>query len=126
MAERIDKTAEKKLGSLMRLQRSVNGYTINDVAKLLGVSTQQIQKYEMGINRISATKLHVLAKFLKMPLDLFFDKYKYAAADESVFNEQAYAVLKSYKAIDDQAIKDCLEIYIKNMASVYQNRTLKA
>jgi transcriptional regulator with XRE-family HTH domain len=126
MAERIDKTAEKKLGKTIRFHRGINGYTINDIAQLLGVSTQQIQKYEVGINRISATKLHVLAKFLKIPLDLFFDEYKYATADESVFTEQAYAVLRNYIAINDQAIKDCLEIYIKNLANIDQSKAIKA
>jgi len=45
-----------------------------ELAKYLNVTFQQIQKYENGINQISATKLYKLYRFFEIPLEYFFDK----------------------------------------------------
>jgi len=45
-----------------------------ELAKYLNVTFQQIQKYENGINQISATKLYKLYRFFEIPCEYFFDK----------------------------------------------------
>ena len=44
-----------------------------DLANALGVSFQQIQKYEKGTNRVSASRLQQIASFLQVPIPYFFD-----------------------------------------------------
>lgn len=60
------------VGKNLRRIRSAKGYTQVDIAKVLGVSFQQVQKYETGFNRISASKLWDVAVFLQVPVQKFF------------------------------------------------------
>lgn len=61
------------VGQRIRLRRTVLQLPQQALADLLGVAVQQVQKYEVGQNRISAGRLHDLAKILKVPLDWFFE-----------------------------------------------------
>lgn len=47
-------------------------YTQTDVAREIGVTFQQLQKYERGYNRVSASRLHHIAGFLHKPIGWFF------------------------------------------------------
>ena len=48
--------------------------TQTQLAKYLGVTFQQIQKYENGINQVSSVKLYKLYRFFEIPLEYFFDR----------------------------------------------------
>lgn len=63
---------DHRVGQNIKKRRRELGYIQNDVAKVLGVSYQQMQKYEKGTNRISSSKLFYLSIFLEIPVaDLF-------------------------------------------------------
>ena len=61
------------VGARIRLKRKMAGISQIDLAAALGVTFQQVQKYEAGTNRISASKLHATATLLKAPIVWFFD-----------------------------------------------------
>jgi transcriptional regulator with XRE-family HTH domain len=61
------------VGKRLRLRRNTLGLTQEKLADLLGVTFQQIQKYETGINRIGASRLFALSKKLGVPVQFFFD-----------------------------------------------------
>ena len=67
----VDIYVSKKLAS----RRTELGMTQQVLAKEIGVSFQQIQKFEKGENRISAHKLYLYAKALKVPVRYFFEGY---------------------------------------------------
>lgn len=69
-ADTIDIHVAKRI----KTRRIMLGLSQDTLSKELGVSIQQIQKYENGINRISASKLYALAKFLMVPIEFFFDE----------------------------------------------------
>ena len=56
-------------------QRIRLGYSQSDLGNALGVSFQQVQKYEKGANRISASKLFEIARFFKSDIAYFFDGF---------------------------------------------------
>ncbi|MEO1019173.1 MAG: helix-turn-helix transcriptional regulator, partial [Pseudomonadota bacterium] len=56
----------------LRLRRKLLGMRQRDVAELIGLSYQQIQKYESGKSRISASTLHCLGLQLGVPVGYFF------------------------------------------------------
>lgn len=56
-------------------QRIRLGYSQSDLGAALGVSFQQVQKYEKGANRISASKLFEIAQFFKSEIGYFFDGF---------------------------------------------------
>ena len=61
------------VGARLRIRRKMMGLSQTQVADALGITFQQIQKYERGANRISASKLHATAMFLKTPIGFFFE-----------------------------------------------------
>lgn len=60
------------VGGQVRRRRLMAGITQEEVGKVLGVSFQQVQKYENGTNRISAGRLYVLANLLNVNVNDFF------------------------------------------------------
>jgi transcriptional regulator with XRE-family HTH domain len=62
------------IGSRMREGRTALGLSQEELGKTLGVSFQQVQKYEKGINRISAARLFEICKALKLPLASMFER----------------------------------------------------
>ncbi len=60
-------------GKRLRRRRRLLGLTQQDVAEIVGVRFQQIQKYECGANRISAARLWQLVQALDVPVTYFYE-----------------------------------------------------
>ena len=71
MANAIDLHVGKRL----RRRRRLLGLTQQQLAESIGIRFQQIQKYECGANRVTASKLYELARALNVPVDYFFEGY---------------------------------------------------
>ena len=61
------------VGRRLKLRRSLVGMSQERLAELLGITYQQVQKYERGANRIGSSRLHDIARFLDVPVAWFFD-----------------------------------------------------
>ena len=61
------------VGSRIRLRRTMLGMSQEKLGESLGITFQQIQKYERGANRISASKLYEAARLLQSPVSYFFE-----------------------------------------------------
>lgn len=68
--DHIDHLVSKRL----KMRRMIMGYSQQELAEALGVSIQQIQKYEKAMNRISSGRLYTLAQFLQVPVTYFFNQ----------------------------------------------------
>lgn len=62
------------VGSRVRLRRNMLGLSQEKLGEALGITFQQVQKYERGTNRISASRLLEIARVLDVPVTFFFDK----------------------------------------------------
>jgi len=77
--ERIEKPEHKPspidvhVGSRVRLRRTLLGMSQEKLGEALGLTFQQVQKYERGVNRIGASRLFDLARVLDVPIGFFFD-----------------------------------------------------
>jgi transcriptional regulator with XRE-family HTH domain len=60
------------VGQQLRRQRTLLGMSQERLGSLLGVTYQQIQKYERGVNRVGSSRLHELARALGVPVAYFF------------------------------------------------------
>lgn len=60
------------VGSRIRLQRNMKNMTQQQLSKQLGVTFQQIQKYEKGTNRVGASRLQAISEILEVPVSFFF------------------------------------------------------
>ncbi len=69
------------VGQRLRELRMLAGLSQSDVAAALGLTFQQLQKYERGFNRVSASRLFKLAQFFRVPVSVFFDGLDERARD---------------------------------------------
>jgi transcriptional regulator with XRE-family HTH domain len=65
--------ADQRIGDQVRTRRLLFGMTQEKLGDALGVSFQQVQKYEKGANRISASRLRQIASALDVPVTHFYD-----------------------------------------------------
>ena len=61
------------VGSRVRLRRTLLGMSQKKLGNALGLTFQQIQKYERGANRIGSSRLFLLSRILDVPVSFFFD-----------------------------------------------------
>jgi transcriptional regulator with XRE-family HTH domain len=64
---------DKHVGSRVRMRRVLVGLSQEKLGDSLGVTFQQVQKYEKGTNRIGASRLQQISKVLGVPVSFFFD-----------------------------------------------------
>ncbi|WP_455477157.1 helix-turn-helix domain-containing protein [Bartonella sp. B41] len=62
------------VGTRIRLRRNILGLTQEKLGEKLGITFQQVQKYEKGTNRIGASRLQAIAEIMDVPVSYFFDK----------------------------------------------------
>jgi len=84
------------VGSRIRTRRILLGKSQEAVASLLGVSFQQLQKYESGANRVSASRLFDMAHILLTPISYFFDEMP---AELTLPSEEAPSQDQSAKSV---------------------------
>lgn len=72
-SERKPNPIDIHVGSRVRMRRKLMGVSQEKLAEALGLTFQQVQKYERGVNRVSASKLFETSKFLGVEVSYFFD-----------------------------------------------------
>ncbi len=70
----IPSPVDVHVGARLRLRRTLLGMNQTKLGDALGVTFQQVQKYENGTNRISASRLFALSRLLDVPVEYFFDE----------------------------------------------------
>ena len=91
------------VGQRLRELRMLAGLSQSDVASALGLTFQQLQKYERGFNRVSASRLFKLAQFFRVPVSVFFEglEERNAAAEGATEGqtEETEGTLRSREAL---------------------------
>ena len=72
-AETHPNPIDAHVGHQIRQRRATLGISQEQLAGVLGLSFQQVQKYERGVNRVGASRLHDLARALDVPIGYFFE-----------------------------------------------------
>src|SRR5580693_9094337 len=73
MAKKAPNPIDKHVGSRVRMRRMMLGMSQEKLGNNLGLTFQQVQKYEKGTNRIGASRLQQIAQILEVPVSFFFD-----------------------------------------------------
>ncbi len=73
IAKRRPRPVDVHVGGRVRLRRTILGLSQSKLADALGLTFQQVQKNERGINRIGSSRLFELSKVLDVPVSFFFD-----------------------------------------------------
>ena len=70
------KDLDKFIGNKIRFFRKQRGWGLKTLAMKLDISIQQLQKYEIGLNKISASTLYDLIKIFNLSVDTFFESFE--------------------------------------------------
>ncbi len=95
------------VGKRVRHRRWMVGMTQQQLADKVGIKFQQIQKYETGMNRVSASRLWDMSSALGVPISFFFDGVNGAAAPSGAVegdilaDREALELVRSYYAIPE-------------------------
>lgn len=71
------------VGNRIRLRRTLLGLSQEKLAALLGLTFQQVQKYEKGMNRVGASRLWDISKVLETPINFFYEDMDKEVANQS-------------------------------------------
>lgn len=123
------------VGGRLRMRRSMLGMSQETLADSVGLTFQQVQKYERGFNRVSASRLYQFSKILDVPVSYFFDRYgegdrksgilNYGMADNEqapilsddlLLERETHEVLRAYYSIKDEKKRRELLNIVRAMA----------
>jgi transcriptional regulator with XRE-family HTH domain len=110
------------VGQRVRARRMMVGMSQEKLGEHLGLTFQQIQKYEKGVNRISASKLHQIAAALDTPIQFFFRDEDGLSDDVATSlhllqDRETVALLKAFSQIRSRVIRRALLAHAQALAS---------
>ncbi len=107
----IPSPVDVHVGARVRIRRTLLGLSRASLADAIGLTFQQVQKYECGANRMGSSRLYDLARVLDVPIEHFFDDMPTAVAASSLVAKQRGKAKKppSYEP-DPKAKRGTLEL----------------
>src|ERR1700733_1375169 len=125
------------VGSRIRLRRTLLGMSQERLGEALGLTFQQVQKYERGVNRVGASRLFDLSRVLDVPISFFFDDMPDSLAsslgpplsrrptgftetpdgfgDDTLNRRETLELVRAYYRITDPAVRKRVFDLIKSM-----------
>jgi transcriptional regulator with XRE-family HTH domain len=120
MKQRSAGKPDIELGKRIRLRRVEQKISQAELGEKLGVSFQQVQKYEKGVNRVGAARLQQIAAALDVPVTFFYDGDNKSREVESLlFLDSAFSLrlLRAYSKIKDQTVQRQLVSLMESIAA---------
>ncbi len=118
------------VGSRLRQRRMLLGISQEQLAEMLGLTFQQVQKYERGTNRVSASRLFQLARTLDTPITWFFEDMEQERTGEQpepsgaeteetdpMSRRETLELVRVYSRIDDRKLRKKLYEMAKALAT---------
>lgn len=113
MSHPVDVHVGKKIKQMRALRR----LSQTDVAQKLNLSFQQIQKYEIGSNRVAASRLYELSQIFGVPTSYFFEGlHDTESANEN--RDMNMQILTAVSSIKDDNLKNRIVTFIEDVAGV--------
>jgi transcriptional regulator with XRE-family HTH domain len=112
------------VGRRIRSQRLVLGLSQMELGHRLGITFQQVQKYEKGTNRVSAGRLQQIAQLFKVPVSFFFDGATGKAPQGEHIGEglefldtaASVRLVRAFAEIDDAAVRRDIVALVEGIA----------
>lgn len=83
----IPDPVDMHVGGRLRLRRTLLGLSQEKLGEAVGLTFQQIQKYERGVNRIGASRMYDLSQILDVPVSFFYDDMREDVKDRNAVGE---------------------------------------
>ena len=87
MSTKAPNPVDKYVGSRVRMRRIMLGMSQEKLGEALGLTFQQVQKYEKGTNRVGASRIQQIAEILQVPVSFLFEGGPSGAASAEGFDE---------------------------------------
>lgn len=128
---------DSHVGKRLRLRRTMMGLSQEAVAKAVGITFQQVQKYEKGTNAMNASRLYEFARFMGVPVAYFFEgldefaaipsddsKYGFSESESERFlhnktpvsDRESLEIMKAFKRIREQVVRKRLADLVRAIA----------
>lgn len=108
----------KMIGHKIKLRRKSLGLTQDQLARHLGLTFQQIQKYESGVNNVSICNLYKLSKILKVNVNYFINNNIINKDNTDIETKELAKVVEYYNKIKNREMKNIALQLIKKLASL--------
>ena len=117
MTAKAPNPVDKYVGSRVRMRRIMLGMSQEKLGDSLGLTFQQVQKYEKGTNRIGASRLQHIADVLQVPVSFFFEgavgemktsEPRSLYVSEFLASSEGIALVKAYMNIRDIKTRRCI------------------
>ena len=121
------------VGSRVRLRRTLLGFSQEKLGDALGLTFQQVQKYERGANRIGSSRLYELSRILDVPVSFFFDDIPGVPGESGgaaglvgpdaqetsqMSRRETMELVRAYYRIDDPAVRKRVFDLVKAIGGV--------
>jgi transcriptional regulator with XRE-family HTH domain len=122
MPKRRSDKRDIEVGRRVRAFRLQKGLSQEKLADQLGVTFQQVQKYEKGTNRIAAGRLQRIGEILEIPIMEFFVQQKSNGTAQSELSElvdtaAALRLVRSYSRIRDAKLQQAVLFFVEKVAA---------
>jgi len=113
------------VGRRARERRTLQGMSQTAVADKLGLTFQQLQKYERGHNRISASRLYELAQIFGVPVAYFYEEMEAGkgapSQNDTLTKRETLELVKAYYSISDPAVRGSIRRLTQAAAKLEQS-----
>jgi len=109
----VNSSIESAVGEKVRFYRITAGMKQRDLAKILGISYQQVQKYETGKDKISIGRLHNISAALDVPVMSFIDSSEVADLSH---NRQTLRLMGYFSKVEDERTRQLIVDVVKVLA----------
>lgn len=118
---RLAKHVDEHVGERIRERRTMLGFTQEQLAALLDISYQQVQKYETGANRVSAGRLYDIASHLGVDVGFFFDgladhESRHGPMPHGGRNRMTIELVRNFSDISSPDVRNALAGLVKSLA----------
>ena len=116
---------DKHVGKRVRMRRKMLSMSQTKLGTALGLTFQQVQKYEKGTNRVGAGRLTQIARGLKIPVNTFFEGHDHIEKTAQqggvsplslITNPHAFRLLQAYSTLTDEELRRSIVELVERVA----------
>ena len=137
MERRTPNPIDVHVGNRVRMRRMLIGMSQEKLGERLGLTFQQVQKYEKGSNRISASRLYQMSEILGVPVQFFFEELPQAASLEAggfsapaseapvmdfLSSSEGIQLNRAFARVDDAMLRRRIVDLVKSIAGTGEER----
>ena len=105
IGERGPRPVDAHVGGRVRMRRTILGMSQTNLAESLGLSFQQVQKYESGMNRIGSSRLWELSGVLDVPVIYFFEGLEAGNSEDVSAKTETLKLVRAYYRIKNDKVR---------------------